>query len=109
MLKRILSLVLVLLLALSICACGSPSQPAPTPEASVSPAPEADTPEARRELALSFVNKDAAALIEALGEPLERTYAPSCLGSGQDGELRYEGFTVYTYREGDRETVKDVI
>ena len=109
MLKRILSLVLVLLLALSICACGSPSQPAPTPEASVSPAPEADTPEARRELALSFVNKDAAALIEALGEPLERSYAPSCLGSGQDGELRYEGFTVYTYREGDRETVKDVI
>lgn len=114
MLKRILSLALVLLLALSICACGSPSQPAPTPEASASPvpeaaAPEADTPEARRELALSFVNKDAAALIEALGEPLERSYAPSCLGSGQDGELRYEGFTVYTYREGDRETVKDVI
>lgn len=63
---------------------------------------------ARRELALSFVNQDAAALIEALGEPLERSYAPSCLGSGQDGELTYEGFTVYTYREGDRETVKDV-
>ena len=114
--KRFLSLALALLLALSLCACGSPSEPAPAPEASASPVPAeptptpgADTPEARRELALSFVNKDAAALIEALGEPLERTYVPSCLGSGQDGELRYEGFTVYTYREGDRETVKDVI
>ena len=72
--------------------------------------PAAEDPEiaARRELALSYVNQDAAALIEALGEPLERTYAPSCLGSAQDGELTYEGFTVYTYREGDRETVRDV-
>ena len=42
------------------------------------------------------------------GEPLERNYAPSCLGGGEDGELVYEGFTVYTYREGDRETVTDV-
>ena len=50
----------------------------------------------------------AAKLIEALGEPLERNYAPSCLGGGEDGELVYEGFTVYTYREGDRETVTDV-
>ena len=63
---------------------------------------------ARREKALSFVEKDVEALIRELGEPLERNYAPSCLGSGEDGELQYEGFTVYTYREGDRETVKDV-
>ena len=100
----------------------APVTEAPAPEAPVtrpalpdaglhpseSPAAESEELAARRELARSFLEKDAAELIEALGEPLERTYAPSCLGSGQDGELRYEGFTVYTYREGDRETVKDV-
>ena len=54
------------------------------------------------------MGEDVTKLIDALGEPLERNYAPSCLGGGEDGELVYEGFTVYTYREGDRETVKDV-
>ena len=61
------------------------------------------------EKAQGFVGKDAAALIQAIGEPLERRYAPSCLGSGEDGELKYEGFTVYTYREGDTETVSEVV
>ncbi len=70
---------------------------------------EADPEIAKRlELAKSFVDKDVQDLIDELGEPLERTYAPSCLGSGEDGELRYEGFSVYTYREGERETVTDV-
>ena len=63
---------------------------------------------ARRALAREYLERDAEELIEALGEPLERNYAPSCLGNGEDGELVYEGFTVYTYREGDRETVTDV-
>lgn len=61
------------------------------------------------EKAQGFVGKDAAALIQAIGEPLERRYAPSCLGSGEDGELKYRGFTVYTYREGDTETVSEVV
>ena len=82
------------------------------PDAGLHEAPEApqEDPEIaeRRARALEFVGEDAEKLIEALGEPLERNYAPSCLGSGEDGELVYEGFTVYTYREGDRETVKDV-
>lgn len=70
---------------------------------------EADPEIAKRlELAKSFVDKDVQDLIDELGEPLERSYAPSCLGSGEDGELRYEGFSVYTYREGERETVTDV-
>lgn len=100
----------------------APETPAPSPaEEGIRPAlPDAGLHEAgekptedpqiaaRRELALRYLEKDAADLIEELGEPLERSYAPSCLGSGEDGELRYEGFTVYTYREGDRETVKDV-
>jgi hypothetical protein len=82
------------------------------PDAGLHPAQEkpGEDPEiaARRELALQYVERDAEELIQALGEPLERNYAPSCLGNGEDGELQYEGFTVYTYREGDRETVKDV-
>ena len=82
------------------------------PDAGLHPAEEkpGEDPEidARRELAREYLDRDAAELIEALGEPLERNYAPSCLGGGEDGELVYEGFTVYTYREGDRETVTDI-
>lgn len=89
-----------------------PGQQPTLPDAGLHAAPEEpqEDPEitARRSKALEFVGEDAAKLIEALGEPLERNYAPSCLGDGEDGELVYEGFTVYTYREGDRETVKDV-
>ena len=59
------------------------------------------------EKARSFIGKDVQDLIDELGEPAERSYAPSCVGKGEDGELQYEGFTVYTYREGDRETVTD--
>ena len=35
-------------------------------------------------------------------------YAQSCLGTGEDGNLYYDGFTVYTYREGDVETIRIV-
>lgn len=73
------------------------------------PEPYAEAEIAQRlELAKSFLEKDVQDLIDALGEPLERSYAPSCLGTGEDGELRYEGFSVYTFREGERETVIDV-
>ena len=34
---------------------------------------------------------------------------PSCLGEGEDGNLYYDGFTVYTYRDVDgSETVSYV-
>jgi len=58
--------------------------------------------------AQELIGKSADELIAALGEPLERNYGPSCLGDGEDGELVYEGFSVFTYREGEKETVKDV-
>ena len=38
-------------------------------------------------------------LIAAIGEPNSSDYAPSCLGEGEDGNLYYDGFTVYTYRD----------
>ncbi len=34
---------------------------------------------------------------------------PAAWGPGEDGELVYDGFTVYTYRENGVETVEDVL
>lgn len=48
-------------------------------------------------------------MIAAIGSPSGSSYAPSCLGPGEDGELFYDGFTVYTYREGGTEIVQDVL
>ena len=49
-------------------------------------------------------------LIALIGEPQSSDYAPSCLnpGVGEDGNLYYEGFTVYTYKEDGVEEVVDV-
>ena len=44
----------------------------------------------------------------AIGSPSSTDYSSSCLGDGEDGEWRYNGFTVYTYRENGAETVTDV-
>lgn len=68
----------------------------------------AEAPASLVEDAQRFVDGPVEALIAALGEPLSRDYAPSCLGSGKDGELRYEGFTVYTYLSDEGETVTGV-
>lgn len=48
-------------------------------------------------------------LIDWLGEPESRDYSSSCLVSGgQDGQLCYDGFTVYTLVEPDgTETIYD--
>lgn len=58
--------------------------------------------------AQKYVGSDVSALIAACGAPNSRSYAQSCLGPGQDGVLRYNGFTVYTYKEGGKETVQSV-
>ena len=55
-----------------------------------------------------YIDKPLADLIAVIGEPQSRDYAPSCLGDGEDGLLVYDGFVVYTYREGDSEIVYDV-
>ena len=44
-------------------------------------------------------------LIAVLGEPLSSEYGPSCLGDGKDGELKYDGFIVYTTQKGSAETI----
>lgn len=64
--------------------------------------------QSQKSIAQSYVGKDVGSLIAAIGGPKSRSYAPSCLGEGQDGELRYSGFTVYTYKENGKETVQHV-
>ena len=62
------------------------------------------------QLAEECINKPLADLIALVGEPNSADYAPSCLnpGVGEDGNLYYDGFVVYTYREGSDETVQYV-
>ena len=64
--------------------------------------------EALFEAAKRCIDQDVSVLYGAIGKPESSDYAPSCLGPGEDGELYYDGFTVATYREGERETVRDV-
>ena len=123
--KKRIVYVLLLALCLCLCACGESKEaaatPAPTEKAtssqqSVLPGatlqqaeeePEAAADE-DLEIAKSFLEKEVSGLIEVFGEPNDSDYGPSCLGNGEDGELHYDQFTVYTYREGDSEIVKDV-
>ena len=58
--------------------------------------------------AQAFIGKSASSMIAAIGAPTSKSYASSCMGDGEDGELHYSGFTVYTYKEGSSETVTDV-
>ena len=66
--------------------------------------------ESRFELARTFIDKPFSELQAEIGEPKDSTYVSSCLiPGGQDGELHYDGFTVYTVQTADSETVLDVI
>ena len=53
-----------------------------------------------------MVGRPVSELYAAIGRPLSSDYAPSCLDlDGEDGELTYNGFVVYTTRGADYETV----
>ena len=134
--KKTISLLLCLIMLLSLCACGGKEEPAtptdapaaaPTeapaedreeildggadievePETPAEDIPEEPTPDAV-EIAKGLIDQPIEDLYEQIGEPESADYAPSCLGDGDDGMLFYDGFIVYTYREGDVETVYDV-
>jgi hypothetical protein len=57
----------------------------------------------------SVQGADATALKSILGEPISAEYAGSCMTyegqSGEDGIWTYDGFTIYTFRYGDKEIV----
>ena len=132
--KHLIAIIVLILIFVSLSACGKASEtppvpdptPAPasepTPEVSAAPAESAapgepeTTPEApafdeeKYNAALALKGEDVALLYDAIGEPIETYYAPSCIGgTGEDGELTYEGFYVTTYRNDGKEIVWDVI
>lgn len=85
--------------------------PAETPtDTEAPPATDAPTEAAPdlRALALGCCGCDVSVLYAAIGYPNGSSYAGSCMGDGEDGELYYNGFTVYTYREDGVETVMSV-
>ena len=86
--KRIIPILLALALTLTLCACGKKDALATAQE---------------------MIGEDISALTAAIGEPDDSSYASSCLGPGEDGELYYDGFTVYTYRENGVETISVVL
>ena len=56
-------------------------------------------------VAEGYIGQSVSGLYAAIGYPQYSDYAPSCLGEGgEDGNLYYDGFIVYTYRENGVET-----
>ena len=126
--KKLTCLLLALTLLLGLAACGEEpaevteepagsaepaAEPSAAPDASEAPAEESEAPAEEEpsplEAAKAFEGAPLEDLIAAIGEPLSSDYAPSCLGEGEDGNLYYDGFTVYTYRDVDgSETVNYV-
>ena len=123
--KNLILMLLVAAMLFSLCACGS-SEEKPADMKSVLPGAESGVedenevqnsseeeaaPEVNEDKALaeSMIGEEVSKLIEAIGEPDSADYASSCLGPGEDGELQYDGFTVYTYKEGDSEVIQNVL
>ena len=112
----LLTLLLAAALLLTLNACtgsgddtGAPAENAAETQAAETPAPAVSlTAEEKLAIAKDYIDSPVEDLLAAIGDPEERDYAPSCMGSGDDGNLYYDGFTVYTYREGDSEVVIDV-
>ena len=123
--KNLILMLLVAAMLFSLCSCGG-SEEKPADMESVLPGAESGVedenevqnspeeeaaPEVNEDKALaeSMIGEEVSKLIEAIGEPDSADYASSCLGPGEDGELQYDGFTVYTYKEGDSEVIQNVL
>lgn len=134
--KKLIALLLAAMMILGLCACegnGDPGQTEPqsenppaqqesqdpvVPDNSEDPSEDENTQGENQvsqdqtpfELAQSCIDLSVEELYALIGEPESSDYAPSCLNPdvGQDGNLYYDGFIVYTYREGEVETVSYV-
>lgn len=88
-------------------------QPADKPAPAAEPEKPAETPAKPagdpKAIAQGLVGRPVSELYAAIGQPLSADYAPSCLIDGDDGELTYDGFVVYTERGADYETVYAVM
>lgn len=123
--KKIIVLLLAVLLLASFSACGTPAPEGgeemqitakpkneetqdTTTDATddTTAAPDTTLPDDNKKaLAKSCEGKNVSELYALIGQPNSSDYAPSCLVEGEDGMLYYDGFVVYTTREGDVETV----
>ena len=125
--KKMIVMLLALLLLAGLCACGTPApegeemQITAKPKTEQTTAPEDTTEDTtgpedttgettqpatdKKALAKSCEGKNVSELYALIGQPNSSDYAPSCLVDGEDGMLYYDGFVVYTTREGDVETV----
>ena len=133
--KSLIFLVTLLLATVLLTACGSEKHeptivvetPAPVaetlkPEPSAGVQPEVDTPEEsaqpedtglddeKYQAALGLIGEKVEELYKEIGYPKYQDYGPSCLGDyDSDGQLDYEGFSVFTVVKGEIETVYDVL
>ena len=121
--KKITALALCALLILALAGCGAAkaetTEPTQAPAATEAPqptdAPAAEAP-AQPEAAPAAADETAALvekilamegqpvedLYDLVGEPKSIDYTPSCNPIGwEDGQLEYDGFTVYTQRQPD--------
>ena len=99
--KRWICLALAAVLLLLCCACGASDTKSETKQ---------ETKTVTLEEAKKLIGSELKAVYAALGKPESTAYASSCLGAGEDGELHYRDFTVYTYRDTNgKETVYDVM
>ena len=109
------AMILLLCMLVLLSACGAAetpgAKPAESPAAVETQPPETEEPaqvNETLETAKTFIGKTTPELFAAIGNPDSSDYAPSCLGPGEDGNLYYEGFTVYTYRENGVEKIRIV-
>ena len=127
----LISALLLFLCACSDQAGGTPSEnvsqtPAASQAVSDGPVLDTETPSApvgetdapgssgelssaeRKAIALELSERRApvSELYEAIGQPISSDYVPGCLAegeNGEDGELYYDGFIVYTGRSSTQE------
>ena len=101
--KKLISIILLCATAVLLCACGSAAPDKSSSGGSAVPPMQtasgsdtqaaADAPEEKaaeneqKIIAESYIGREVSELYEAIGEPESVSYASSCLGSGEDGEL----------------------